>query len=519
MKIAARVHLSSPAESIPQFQLNVLFLLLISLLCISAQQVLADGPSSRSGAFIYTGGNGYSGSAAPVSGYGINTSSGTLSLVSGSPFSLPGRLLAVVGDPTGKFVYVATDDGSLSAFTVDSQAGSLTPVAGGSYTAPTGGSSYWASGKLLAIDPTGKHLYVAGGSNLYGLSIDRGSGALAALTGSPFALSASALAVDPWGQYLAVYNGSGVQSYAINSSTGALTAAGTMVSGCGGSHMTFEPSGHFLYGTTGAGITACRFDSSSGALAVVTGSPFATSSGASFMGVAAHPSGSFLYATDSTCVDYGPQNRLYGFVIDPSTGALTAIGGSPFALPSGGGCNYDFDVAAEASGNFVFTVDANDGIAAYKVTASTGALRLASSSFSGPAAYTLATVANAMSATATVTGLEITPATAQITTSSLGKQYQFTLKATYSDGSTGFLTRSASWTSSDPTVATVAAGLATSTGYGSTAITASIDGQSANATLTVNPLPPTIITITPQNITLHQGTELQLKAAGQYRSD
>lgn len=249
--------------------------------------------------------------------------------------------------------------------------------------------------------------------------------------------------------------------------------------------MTFEPAGHFLYGTTGSGIAACSFDSSSGALAVVTGSPFATGSGASFMGVAAHPSGSFLYATDSTCVDSGPQNRLYGFVIDPSTGALTTIGGSPFALPNGGGCNYDFDVAAEASGNFVYTVDANDGVAAYKENASTGALTLASSSFTGIAAYTLAIVPNAMSSTATVTGVEITQATAQITTSSLGKQYQFTLKATYSDGSTGFLTRSASWSSSDQTVATVAAGLATSTGYGTTTITASIDGLSATASLTV----------------------------------
>jgi len=497
-------------------QSATVFLLLFYLFCNSSRVASAQVQGTRSGVFVYSGGNGYSGSAAPVSGYAINASSGTLSLVNGSPFALPGRLLAVVGDPTGKFVYVATDDGSLSAFTVDSQAGSLTPVASGSYSAPTGGYSYGASGKLLAIDPAGKYLYVAGGSKLYGFSIDSGSGALTAITGSPFTLSASALTVDPSGQYLAVYNGSGVQGYAINSSTGALTAAGVVVSGCGGGHMTFEPAGHFLYGTTGSGIAACRFNSSSGALATVTGSPFATGSGASFMGVAAHPSGSFLYATDSTCVDSGPQNRLYGFVIDPSTGALTAIGGSPFALPSGGGCNYDFDVAAEASGNFVYTVDANDGVAAYKANASTGALTLASGSFTGTAAYTLATVSNAMSATATVTGVEITPATAQITTSSLGKQYQFTLKATYSDGSTGFLTRSASWSSSDTTVATVTSGLATSTGYGTTTITASIDGQSATASFKVIMPALSSISITPQAVTVYSGTALQLTATAQY---
>lgn len=67
---------------------------------------------------------------------------------------------------------------------------------------------------------------MAGGSKLYGFSIDSGSGALTAISGSPFALSASAVTVDPSGQYLVVYNGSGVQSYAINSSTGVLSAAG-----------------------------------------------------------------------------------------------------------------------------------------------------------------------------------------------------------------------------------------------------------------------------------------------------
>jgi len=116
----------------------------------------------------------------------------------------------------------------------------------------------------------------------------------------------------------------------------------------------------------------------------VSGSPLASTSGASFTGIAAHPSGSFLYATDSTCVDGGSSNRLYGYVIDPSTGALTAIGGSPFTLPGSSGCYYDEDVAAEASGNFVYTVDANDGVAAYKVNSQTGALTLASSSFTGP---------------------------------------------------------------------------------------------------------------------------------------
>jgi hypothetical protein len=472
---------------------------------------VAQVQGNRYGAFVYTGNTPWgSPTNAVVKGYVINGSSGTLTSAAGMPYAAGGQVLAIAAHPTGKFVYVATANGTVAAFTVDSYSGTLTPVPGSPYATLAGNPA------ALAIDPSGKYLYEAANSQLYGFAINSGSGALTALPGSPYAaVGAIALVADPSDQYLVVSNGSGAWTYAITSSTGALTAVNSMVSGCGGASMTFEPSGHFLYGSYG-GITACSFDSGSGALSAVTGSPFATGSGASFSGIATHPSGSFLYATDVTCVDGGSPNRLYGFVVDPSTGALTAIGGSPFTVPGSSGCDYDEDVAAEASGNFVYTVDANYGVASYKVNAATGALMLASNSYSGPGAFTLTTVPNAMSSTATVTGLEITPATAQITTSSLGKQYQFTLKATYSDGSTGFLTESAQWSSSDQTVATVAAGLATSTGYGPTTITASIGGQSATASLTV--IMPTLssISITPQAVTVYSGTALQLAATAQY---
>ena len=279
--------------------------------------------------------------------------------------------------------------------------------------------------------------------------------------------------------------------------------------------MAFEPSGHFLYGTSN-GISACSFDSSSGALVLVAGSPLVSPAAGGFSGVAVHPSGAFLYASDLNCNDNGPSNWLYGYLIDPATGGLTAIDGSPFALPGGSGCYYDEAVATEASGNFVYTVDANYGTAAYTVNQTTGALTLASSSFSGPGAFTVTTVPNATSSAATVTGLQIAPSSAQIHTSTLGKQYQFTLAATFSDGSTGFLTNSATWSSSSPSVATVIAGLATSMGYGTTTITATVGGQLTTASLTVAEPPLSSITVAPSTVTVYQGTAIQLTATGQY---
>jgi 6-phosphogluconolactonase (cycloisomerase 2 family) len=482
------------------------------LLTIGTTLTEAQGAITRWGAFVYTGNTPYGPpSNTLVNGYAINTTAGTLTKVAGSPFATGGQVLAIASHPSGRFAYVASGNGTVAAFTVDSLDGSLTPVSGSPYTVGTS----LGSGTVLAIDPAGKFLYVAGGSSLYAFAIDSTAGGLSAAAGSPYSFSAYSVTVDPSGKYLVAFGGSGSSSYSINGATGALTAAGSAVTGCGSSSMAFEPSGHFLYGTSN-GISACSFDSSSGALVLVAGSPLVSPAAGGFSGVAVHPSGAFLYASDLNCNDNGPSNWLYGYLIDPATGGSTAIDGSPFALPGGSGCYYDEAVATEASGNFVYTVDANYGTAAYTVNQTTGALTLASNSFSGPGAFTVTTVPNATSSAATVTGLQIAPSSAQIHTSTLGKQYQFTLAATFSDGSTGFLTNSATWSSSSPSVATVIAGLATSMGYGTTTITATVGGQLTTASLTVAEPPLSSITVAPSTVTVYQGTAIQLTATGQY---
>ena len=210
----------------------------------------------------------------------------------------------------------------------------------------------------------------------------------------------------------------------------------------------------------------------------------------------------------------------YGYLIDPSSGALTAIGGSPFGLPSSGACGSYYDVAAEASGNFVYMADGVSGkIATYKVSPSTGELTQVSSSNTSPYGSNLTVVPRSLSSTAKLTGLTILPSEVQIVSSTLGKQHQFTVEGTFSDGSTRFLTGSAAWSLTNRSVATVLAGLATSKGYGETTITATMEGISATATLTVTPPPPpalTGITVTPATVTVYQGIAVQMTATGLY---
>lgn len=493
--------------------LFALFLLLLSIGVAEAQV-----PISHSGAFVYTGNSPYGASSSVlINGYVIDATAGTLTKAIGSPFATDGPIVSIQAHPSGKFVYavVGSYPQKVAGFTVDSLAGTLTPVPGGAYPAGASGGTM----TVLAMDPAGKFLYVVSSGSLYAFSIDASAGTLSAVPGSPFAtngVNVNTATVDPFGKYLVAWSGdgSGARAYAIDGVTGALTAAGSAVRGCGGLSMTFEPAGHFLYGTgRQMGISSCSFDSNTGAMVPVAGSPGASAN--VFRALAVHPSGAFLYASNERCAD-GTGPTLYGYLIDPASGALTDIGGSPFAFPGPSGDCYNYDVATEASGHFVYAVEANNGVAAYQVNPVTGALTLAANSFSGPGAKTIETVPNALSASATVTGLEIVQGSAQIRTSTLGNQYQFTLRGTFSDGNTGFLTGSASWSSSDTGVATVATGLATSTGYGTTTITASVGGMSTTATLTVGNQDLTGITVTPQTITIYQGTAIQLKATGTY---
>ena len=322
---------SLPALFLLSYRVNVLLALLFSFLVLGATRTDAQGPGNRTGAFVYTGGNGYSGTTnALINGYAMNTTSGTLTTVAGSPFAAGGRVFdrgASVGQVCLRRERQREQRGGVGVH--GRQSGWVADACAGQSV--YGWPAFFGMGTLLAIDPAGKFLYVAGALNLYGFAIDATTGELSALAGSPFSASAFSVAIDPSGKYLVAWNGGARSStYGINGTTGALTQSGSLGSGCGGSSMVFEPSGHFLYGTGyDGGIAACSFDSGSGTLAAVTGSPLASPAAGYFSGVAVHPSGAFLYASLNNCVDSGPGNYLYGFLIDPSSGNLTAIGGSP----------------------------------------------------------------------------------------------------------------------------------------------------------------------------------------------
>ena len=172
-----------------------------------------------------------------VSAYTINSSTGALTEITGSPFAAGGAgalSFSVAVDPTGKFVYVANENSAdVSAYTINSSTGALTEITG----SPFASGTYPYS---VTVDPTGKFAYVANGGfmdagTVSAYTINSSTGALTEITGSPLAAGDEprSVAVDPTGKFAYVANeiSSDIYAYAINSSTGALTEITAIVGG------------------------------------------------------------------------------------------------------------------------------------------------------------------------------------------------------------------------------------------------------------------------------------------------
>jgi RHS repeat-associated protein len=122
------------------------------------------------------------------------------------------------------------------------------------------------------------------------------------------------------------------------------------------------------------------------------------------------------------------------------------------------------------------------------------------------------------SATVTVTppellALAVTPASPSI---AKGQTQPFTATGTFTDARTQDLTGSTAWGSSNTAVATVTSpgGLATGQSVGQVTITATVQGLSATATLTVTPPVLATLALSPSTPTRNVGEPLQFQALG-----
>src|SRR5438128_1751116 len=106
--------------------------------------------------------------------------------------------------------------------------------------------------------------------------------------------------------------------------------------------------GQFVYVANSAGndVSGYTINATTGALTAIPGSPFPTASHP--QSVAGHPTGKFAYVANVTDTAAG---EVSGYTINATTGALTAIPGSPFPIPTLPGA---FSAAVDPTGKFAY---------------------------------------------------------------------------------------------------------------------------------------------------------------------
>ena len=277
--------------------------------------------------------------------YTVDQSSGALTLLSGSPFPTGGsNAFAAKLHPTGKFLYVAnTNSDDISVFTVGAN-GALTAV--GSPVPTADGDSPGD----MTIDPQGRFLFVShiccqtGSMDVF--TINGTSGALTPVAGSPFPVCGNGFnecrggVVDPSGTFLIVaspWSGpSHLSVQSINATSGVLTPVGTVNTGDGADTPVLVNVGGQAYVVVNdiydADVSVFTFNTSTGALSAISGSPFKVDANWMWLhGLAVDPSGKFAYAVDfgTDCCANGPS-IITGVTLD-ANGNPVQVPGSPFS--------------------------------------------------------------------------------------------------------------------------------------------------------------------------------------------
>ncbi|MGA9393114.1 MAG: hypothetical protein WBV69_21975 [Candidatus Sulfotelmatobacter sp.] len=317
--------------------------------CTTTGSGLSSGgtTSSAASAFVFAGD-----STGTIDSYTLSASS--FAATSGytgptAPANIPVAGMAVA---QGLYLYaVYYEAGEIFGWSIGSD-GSLTAISGSPFPASYLLNSALPGGwQTMITNPTGTLLFLEdlGGTAIYAYQIGQGGVLTAANNGSPLIVPGlpENLATDGLGKYLYVTlepvggGNAEVGAYAISSS-GSLTA----VPGTPFSYPMYqvqgEPSGKYLIGTASDSAISSIYvfniqstGTSAGAITQVVGSPFSTKYPPHSL-VVQHNSGGNLMYSLSLSTTGGNFNAIEGYELNASTGALTAISGSPFTNVASG---------------------------------------------------------------------------------------------------------------------------------------------------------------------------------------
>ncbi len=234
----------------------------------------------------------------------------------------------------------------------------------------------------IAITADGSFAYVANHDSdaVSGYSINAATGAWTFISAPATGLSPWGVAVSPNGKFLYVtnYGGNSVSAYTIAADGSLAEVAGSPIPAGGlPLNVAVTPNSAYVYvannSSGGSGsVSAYAINPATGALTAVPGSPFAVGMGP--VGVAISPNGAFVYVTNTN------SGNISVFAINAASGALSTVAGSPFGPGSA-----KLDIAITPNGAFAYAVAAFQGVFAYRLDAATGAMTLVAGSPFGSA--------------------------------------------------------------------------------------------------------------------------------------
>jgi 6-phosphogluconolactonase (cycloisomerase 2 family) len=319
--------------------------------------------------------------------YSVDPGSGRLRFVDYLPLAKSPP--EVVVDPSGRYLLALSQAiNRVFVFRIDHQSGALTPAPGSPFEVK--GFSPFS----IAFHPSGRFFYIAlrfSGVGAYAFAPK--TGAVTPLPGSPYPgqLRTRAVEITPSGRFIYALNAfsNSISAFGVDPQTGALrvlpgspyvvgevgdinytsflspeippTAGGTPY------HMLLEPQGRFLLvsNLATANISVFRIDPRTGRLTEVDGSPFFA--GFTPSSLALHPSGRFVYALRVR------DHLIEALKLDPETGRLSRMPGSPYE--TGGQAPLELVFADQGRRAYVINGESND-VARLDVDIRTGALRV-----------------------------------------------------------------------------------------------------------------------------------------------
>jgi 6-phosphogluconolactonase len=220
--------------------------------------------------------------------------------------------VSVAVTPSQRFLYVASGASGVYGYTIDSATGTVGPIPG----SPFGTGPEFS----ISVTPSEHFLIAAGAGGISSYSIVPDNGALI-LSGTVPGQKVISIAIDPKAPfaYAASENTDKISGFAIDQNTGALTPVpdSPFSVGEGPQAIAMDPFGKFLYVANGNSddISAFAINAKTGMLAEVQGSPFAA--GSDPVSAVLTRSGEVLYvgnAADKTVSQY-EVNRITGALV------------------------------------------------------------------------------------------------------------------------------------------------------------------------------------------------------------